>query len=270
MTRVVPYGLATLAIVHRDWRMFSSYRMQLVTQLVSTAFMLTFFYFVSRLVHVATFPTPGDYYAYVVVGMVILLVLTSTLSTPTGVLRQELVAGTFERMVLSPFGPVAGVFAMLFFPLAFTLVMGVVMLGLATALFSLSLEWPGLLLALPVAVLGALTFMPFGVLLASITLVFKQPITGASLIVGVLSLVAGVFFPAALLPGWIEWASHVQPLTPSVDLLRNLLVGTPLQDPAWISLVKLLGFAITVLPLSVLALVAAVRIGRTRGTIVET
>ena len=57
-----------------------------------------------------------------------------------------------------------------------------------------------------------------------------------------LSLVAGVFFPVALLPNWIEWTSEVQPLTPSLDLLRHLIVGTPI-DSAWWAVFRLVAFA---------------------------
>ena len=75
--------------------------------------------------------------------------------------------------------------------------------------------------------------------------------------------------PVTLLPGWIQWASHVQPFTPAVDLLRNLLVGTDLPDPAWLDFAKLLGFAAVLFPLAVLALAASVDRSRRRGTIIE-
>ena len=41
--------------------------------------------------------------------------------------------------------------------------------------------------------------------------------------------------------------SEVQPFTPATDLLRHLLVGTPLEHPAAIELLKLVLFALVAL-----------------------
>ena len=60
--------------------------------------------------------TADEYYAFVVIGIVIFGVLTSTLSLPLATLRAELLAGTFERMVLSPFGAVRCIASLLIFP----------------------------------------------------------------------------------------------------------------------------------------------------------
>ena len=72
-----------------------------------------------------------------------------------------------------------------------------------------------------------------------------------------------------MLPDWIEWTSDVQPFTPAVDLLRHLLIGIPLEDSAWSDVLRMAGFAAVLLPLSALALVAAIKTSRKRGTILE-
>ena len=47
--------------------------------------------------------------------------LVTSLSALPARVRQELVAGTFERIVLSPFGPVAGITAAVLFPMLLAL-----------------------------------------------------------------------------------------------------------------------------------------------------
>ncbi len=148
---------------------------------------------------------------------------------------------------------------MLLFPFAYAIVHGVVSLLLAALVFGLPLEWPSALLALPVALLGVLAFLPFGVLIAAAVVVLKQAMAAGNFLVAGISVVAGLYFPVALLPGWIEWASEVQPFTPAVDLLRNLLVGTPLESSAWGEVAKLALFAATLIPPSVWLLHQAVR-----------
>jgi ABC-2 type transport system permease protein len=263
------YVRAALAFFRRDWAVFISYRTRMVSHLLSVAAMIATFHFTAQLVHVSMFRTPGAYFGFAVVGVVTMQVLTSTLTTPQASLRQELVAGTFERLVLSPFGPLMSVLSMSVFPIAFTLFTAIITLGFAGVVFGLPLHWSTVPLALPAALLGAISFMPFGIVIAAVTLAFKRAEGMTMYIVTGVSLIAGFYFPISLLPGWIRWTSSIQPFTPSVDLMRNLLLGTPLHQSATIEVAKLAGFAVALTPIACLLLHAAIQFGRRRGTIIE-
>ena len=269
MSIVLRYSSAALGILQRDAAVFISYRLRFVAQVASTLFTLLLFYYISKLVRVDTFPTPEDYFAFVTVGLVIFGVLTSTLAVGPATLRQELVAGTFERLVVSPFGAVPGVLCDVDLPVCIRVLQGVVSLLLAALVFGLPLEWPSAVLALPVAFFGVLAFLPFGVLVTAAVVVLKQAMAVGNFLVAGISVVAGLYFPVALLPGWIQWTSDVQPFTPAVDLLRHLLVGTPLQSSAWVEIGKLALFAAVLIPASIWVLHKAVGMGRRRATIME-
>ena len=260
---------AASAIFKRDLLLFASYRGRVLTTLFSTAVTLTLFYYISRLVTARSVGSPDEYYAFVVVGLIIFGVLTSTLSTPIATVRAELQAGTFERMVLSPFGAVRSIASLLLFPLTLSMAIGVLSLVFAGTVFGLDLRWSTASLALPAAALGALAFAPFGLAMAAAVVVFKQTNAGATFVITGITLLAGIYFPVTLLPDWIEWASQVQPFTPAIDLLRNLLVGTPLRHAAGAEVAKLVGFAAITLPLSLALLRAAVEYSRRKGTIIE-
>ena len=73
----------------------------------------------------------------------------------------------------------------------------------------------------------------------------------------------------ALLPGWIRWTSEIQPFTPLIDLLRHVLVGTPLEDAASIAVLKVLAFVAVLLPLSIYVLHATIQMTRRRATLIE-
>jgi ABC-2 type transport system permease protein len=263
------YLRAMLAIVRRDFAIFMSYRGRLVEQVLAAVGMILIFNFTAKLVHVPQFATRGDYFAFVVVGIVSLQVLTSTLTTPPVAVRQELVAGTFERLVVSPFGPVMSTMSMMIFPVLLTIVMGTFTILLAAIAFGMPITWATAPLAFPVAALSAIAFMPFGIAIAAATLAFKQALNATTYIIAAIGLVAGFYFPITLLPGWVQWTSQVQPFTPAVDLIRNVLVGTPLPHPALLDLAKLAGFAVVLVPVSAFLLSAAVSFGRRRGTITE-
>jgi ABC-2 type transport system permease protein len=260
---------AVIGVVRRDAVLFWSYRTRAVSQTLAVFFSLTVFYYVSKLVNVAEFPTAGAYFSFVTVGIITLAVLTATLTALPLAVRQELIAGTFERFVVSPTGAAAGVAAMLIFPMLSALVICSLQVVLAALVFPLDVNWSTAPLALPVALLGALSFAPFALLMAAAVITLKQVTGAVPFVTTALAFLGGFFFPVRLLPDGIEWLSEVQPFTPVLDLLRHVLVDTPLDDPAWQSVLKVAAFAAVLLPLSALVLHRAIAVCRRRGTLIE-
>jgi len=266
---IAAYGRAALAILKRDALIFVSYRARLFGQFLGLALAVTLFFYISRLVDTPQFPSPEDYFVFALIGLLFARALIATLSGIVGMLRQELVAGTFERMVTSPLGPTAGTAAMMLFPFTLALVLSIGALAFAAIAFGAPLEWSTVPLALPVAALVALALAPFCLLLAAAVLLFKQATAAVRFFVIGISVVAGFYFPVELLPGWIAWASEVQPFTPAIDLLRHLLVDTPLHAPVSELVLKVAAFTAVLLPLSVFAVSTAIETGRRRGTLIE-
>jgi ABC-2 type transport system permease protein len=259
---------AFYAVVRRDFHIFLSYRTRLVSQVLTSIFSLTLFYYVSRLVHVDGFTTPDRYFGFVVVGIALVGVLYSCFAV-SETIRQELVAGTFERLLLSPFGGVRGAVATSIFPLAYSFMMAAVTLGLGAVVFGMELHWSTVPLALPALILALLAFLPFGLFFTALTIATKQANVGASWVIALLSIVGGLYFPIALLPSWAQFAAQVQPFTPATELLRHLLVDAPMETSVGLALVKIVGFAEILVPISLYALYRAIRLGQRRGTIIE-
>lgn len=259
---------AFAAIIRRDFHIFVSYRTRLVSQILTSVFSLTLFYYVSQLVHVDSFTTPGQYFGFVVVGIALVGVLYSCFAV-SETIRQELVAGTFERLLLSPFGGVRGAVATSIFPLVYSFLLAGITLGLGATIFGLQLHWPTVPLALPTLILALLAFLPFGLFFSALTIATKQANVGANWVIALLSIVGGLYFPIALLPGWAQLAAEVQPFTPATELLRHLLVDTPMETSVGLALVKIVVFVEVLVPASLYALYRAIRLGQRRGTIIE-
>jgi ABC-2 type transport system permease protein len=238
---------AFLAVMRRDLYVYMSYRTRIVSQVLTSIFSLTLFYYVSRLVHLSSFRSSSGYFGFVVVGLSLVSVMYACFMIPDFV-RQELVAGTFDRMVLSPFGAVRGVVAMTLFPLLLSFALAVMTLGIGCIMFGLQLHWSTVPLSLPVLALALLAFLPFGLLFAALTLIIKQGNVGTSWVIALMALTGGVYFPLTVL---------------------HLLVNTPLTASPAASLLKLAVFAGVLLPASVLVLSRAIRLGQRRGTIIE-
>jgi ABC-2 type transport system permease protein len=259
---------ATWGVIRRDAMLFLSYRTQVVTQTLSLLFSLALFYYIARLLHTNTIGTAHDYFAFVVIGLVIMQSLITTLGVIPSSVRQELVAGTLERFLVSRFGALSGIVAMLMFPTISAFVTGIVMLVLATAVFGLHLAATAPL-AIPVAVLGSVAFAPLTFMLVATVIVVKQAAVGTQFVIAGISIVGGLYFPVALLPSWVRWAASVQPFTPAADALRHLLVGSALQHSMLLELGKLVAFAFVLFPVSLWILRRAIAYAQRRGTIIE-
>ena len=259
---------AFMAVMRRDLHVYLSYRVRLISQVLTALFSLALFYYVSQLVHLSSFKSHESYFGFVVVGLALVSVMYSCFLIPEFV-RQELVAGTFDRMLLSPFGAVRGVVAMTLFPLVLSFALAILTLALGCLLFGLRLHWPTVPLSVPVMALALLAFLPFGLLFAALTLVIKQGSVGTSWIVALMALTGGVYFPTTVLPGWLQTIGRLQPFTPATNVLRHLLVNSPDTTSFATSILKLAVFAGVLLPVSVFALSSAIRLGQRRGTIIE-
>jgi len=250
--------------------MARTYRLSFAMDLSFGVLNLAIYYFISKTLR----PAPGQdlggapsYFAYAAVGVIILQVLQATLDVP-GSVRQELVAGTFERMAASPFGPVASILSLFLFPIASAVLAMLVTLILTAVVFGVDPTWSTVPLAVPVAIVGALALGAIALLFVAMIVRFKQA-PGTAYVLAAISLVAGFYFPPSLLPWWLSWASEVQPFTPAVDLLRHLLVGQSLDGSAWAEAGKLVGFSVVLMPVGVLTLRVAIERSRRLGTLTE-
>lgn len=260
---------AALAIVRRDARIFRSYRFRLLREVVGAAFTVALFYELSQLVSSQRFPTAAAYFEYAVVGLAFTPLLRSALMDPPALLRDELLTGSFERLAFSPLGVAGALLASLIFPLCLALVTGGLILALATVGFGLRPDVATVALALPVGALAALAIAPLGGAILAAGVLFKQAGAGSGWILAGLSLIGGVYFPAALLPDWIGWSADAQPVTPALHALRDVVLDGPADGTLGVDMLKLAGFAAVGLPLAALALRAACAHARRRGTLLE-
>jgi ABC-2 type transport system permease protein len=268
MTRSRLWCDAMWGIIRRDAILFVSYRSQLLAQFVGPLFSITLFYYISHIITARTIDSPGGYFGFVIVGLVIVQILTISLGVMPVTVRQELVSGTIERFLVSAHGPINGIVGTMLFPLINAIFSGVLMLTLSALIFGLPLATTAVI-AIPVALLGTLAFMPFAFFLVALVMAFKQAASATQFVVSGVAIVGGLYFPTTVLPGWIRWMSDIQPFTPATDLLRHLLVGTQLVHPAIVELLKLLGFVAVLVPAGFMVLRASIRYGQRTGTVAE-
>jgi ABC-2 type transport system permease protein len=258
------------AFIRRDFRIHISYRLTFVVQLSSIFFFLALYYFLSRIVDQEEFAArehlSGSYFGYAAVGLALLSILQVALSTFSQKMREEQTTGTFEALMATPTSPSLVVLASSLYDLLRATGVAFVLIGTGVVLFGLELDTNlGSLGVAAVALVGCLgLFASLGVAVAACTVIFKQTAALSGMVVSVLALLGGVYFPIDVLPGALQAVAKLLPFTWGLDVVRDALLGGDV-DPA--QLAGLFGSAAVLLPLAVFGFTLAVRRARRTGSL---
>jgi len=259
-----------LAFIRRDIATARSYRAAYAIELVAILFSVTLFFYLSRLVDGnTTFAHKylgHGYFGYVIIGLALLRVVHTSLSSFATKLRSDQTTGTLEALFASPASPSLVIVSSAAFEILRATLLGVAMVLVAVIVFGLHLgtSWEGagvLVLALPACVA---VFAAIGVALAAFTVVFKQTTSLISLISSGLGLLAGIYFPIKVFPPALRAIANANPFTWAVEVVRDALLGNHI--PAG-ELVGLLITALLLLPLALLLFAVALARARREGSL---
>jgi ABC-2 type transport system permease protein len=261
-----------VAFLRRDFRIEISYRASFVLQAFAILFPLVLFFYLGRVVDQTRFAAQqdlsGGYFGYVAVGLALVTIVQASLSSFSRKLREEQTTGTFEALMATPRSPSLIVLSSATYELLRATVSGVMMIAAAVVIFGLRLDLdPPSIVVTVVGLVGCLgLFASLGVAVAAFTVVIKQTASLLGMVVGVLAVLGGVYFPIEVLPGPIEQVAVALPFTWGLDVLRASLLGGTV-DPAQLG--GLLASAALLLPVALLGFAMAVRRSRRTGTLAQ-
>lgn len=104
-------------------------------------------------------------------------------------------------------------------------------------------------LVLPVALLGGLTFGAMALVVTALSRSYDFFLYYFTLLLTPMLLFSGVFFPLDGMPGWLQQGAQLLPLTHAIALVRPLMVGLPPHD-ILLHLAVLLGYGLLALRLA--------------------
>lgn len=265
--------LATLgAFLRRDWTIALSYRLPFALEVFALFFQLALFFYLGRLVDDSTVAAhPGlekGYFAFVAVGLALLGILQSALTSFAQKLREEQTTGTFEVLMATPVPTPVLIVGSAAYDLLRATASSLALIVLAIAVFGLRPDPE--LVSLPVivaALAGSLVFFAaVGVAVAAFTVVFKQGTVLITMVLTGVTLLGGVYFPIEVLPAPIELIAEALPFTWGVDVLRAALLTGEVELGR---LALLVGFAAVALPVALAVFAAALARARRAGTLAQ-
>jgi ABC-2 type transport system permease protein len=174
----------------------------------------------------------GGYVDYVVPGIILLCAGFGASSTALYVAR-DMTTGIIDRFRTMPLRAGAvltgHVVASVLRNLFATAVVIAVALLVGFRPTATPLEW------IAAIALIALYILAITYLFAAIGLAAASPEAASAygFILLFLPYLSSAFVPVETLPDWLAWFAEHQPITPIIETIRSLLMGTPMGDSAW-------------------------------------
>jgi ABC-2 type transport system permease protein len=256
-----------LAVARKDLRTAISYRFGFISGVIASFWGLIAFRFVSKLVNTGQFSGSSvAYFRYTVIGLLFASILQPTAIGTSTSARNEQVQGTLEYMASQPVRRLY--LGLSWSAYSFLQSVGVAMAVLAlTVTIGFRVTHVNVGVVVGVVLLTIVVFAAIGNAGAALVIVVQQ---GGTIVAGVLSIIgvlSGTLFPITEMPGWLQFFSHLSPLTYALNALRSAtLAGQPSTSFVKDFLV-LVGYAVVLLPLSAWLLNMAFKVAQRRGTL---
>ena len=231
------------------------------------AFSIVAFYFVARFVDRTSASVGGDYYTFVVIGILANYVLAGPLTGFGNELQGAVQQGRFEMILVEPVRWRLLPFGLVQWPIVSRALGAIPAFALATVLgahFTLA----GMLTSALVLILGVMAVFAIGVVSASVLVLAKRSDPFLTIYTLAAPILAGALFPLDVLPGWIRWMSWLVPHTYVLSALRKEAMpgGIGVAGPSvQQALIGLLLFVLVAYPLVMWFFGRVMELGRRYG-----
>jgi len=260
-----------LLFFRRDLRIASTYRSPFVLEAMEALFGAALLYYVARFVDSPALrealPQGKTYYAYSLVGFIFFDYLSAALDTFDRSLQEARDTGTLEPLLVTQVSLPVILIGSAFYPFASTTLRIAVYLAWAAIFFDFPLAAANWFAVIAVLVATLLAFSGMGILSAAYLLLFKRGNPGKWLLLGISSVAGGMLFPVDILPAWLRFVAYLNPVTYALDAMRRALLDGSGVLSIGRPLLILIGFAVVLLPLSMLVFYWSLQRTKTTGTL---
>ena len=260
-----------LAFIWRDIINEATYKLAFIMQFFNAFILILTLFFLSKLlgdVGVSYLkPYGGDYFDFVLIGIAFFSYLDVSMKELSKVIREGQMLGTLEALLVTQTNIPTIIISSTFYSFLWATFQVSAYLILGTLLFGINLGNANIVSALSILLLTIISFSSLGIISASFVMILKKGDPVAWIFGAVSSFLGGVYYPISVLPGWLQKISYLLPVTYSLEAMRlALLKGYSISDLAPTILV-LIAFSVTMLPLSIFIFKYAVRRAKTDGSL---
>lgn len=260
---MVRFFIKSWAFFKRDFFEYTSYKMYFLLELGGIFATILSFFFIGKLVGDTGKPYlaeyGGNYFAFVIVGIAFSGYLSASLNSYTQAISNEQGLGTMEALLITPTGISTIVLGGAIWSFVFTSLRVFVYFVIGALVFGLDLSKANIPVALLTLAFTIASLSGFGVVSAGFTLMLKRGDPVNFFLNNFSRFLAGVYFPIALLPAWVQKCSLFIPLTYSLKAMRMAIINGATLSEVYSDVLALAAFSAVILPLSILFFSFSVR-----------
>ena len=260
------------ALIRANWLAASSYKLGFVMSFGALVLSIVPIFFITRALQSTmanVIQGQGDqYFAFLVVGLIALNLVTSTIYALPGGLQNATSTGTLEALLATPTSLSALLVGLSGYEVLFSVLRGAVML-VAAGILGARVEWLQVGASIPIVALVVLAHLPIAIVTAAMVLAFRSRGPLPQLVLLASTFLGGVYYPTTVIPGWIESISAFIPLTYGLTALRAVLLEGGSLASVWREVSILLAFAAVATLISAVAFRAALRYARKVGNLAQ-
>ncbi len=166
---------------------------------------------------------------YLIIGTIVWRYLSVIFYWLTDIIGMERWEGTIEYTLMAPITRLTHLAGHTAFAVVYSMFHTAVILGITALFFELDLSKANLLGGTVVLLVGSISFIGVGIVAAILPLLFPEKGSQMThVIISLLLLVSGVYYPVSVLPAWLQFFAQYSPATYVLEGSRAaLLSGTP-------------------------------------------
>jgi len=257
--------------IKRDFLIFKSYKLMFILNWGGIVATTLTFYFISKLFgkimnpYMAKYGT--EYFPFVIIGIAFSTYLYAAINSFSENLRMEQITGTLEMLLLTPTRARELVIGMslLEFIFASFRVFGYMLIGIF--FLGLDVNKINIFASIVVLIFTIFCFGSFGIIAASITMMFKKGAPISWFISTFFSFFGGTYFPIEILPTPLLYVSYILPITYSLRAFRYTIIkGYSLWEIKG-DLSALIIYSAILVPLSILIFKITLRQAKVKGNL---
>lgn len=213
-----------ISFIKKDFIIESTYKLNFILTFFNSTFPVISIFFIGKLVEntesLSLAKYGGDYFPFALIGIAVTRFFQLAIDTFSGNIKRAQMAGCLEAILSSQTEPKTIVIMSSFYSFLSAGIQLIFMFLIGFLLFGFNLSNANIPAAILSIIVSMPTFISLGIFSAAGTIIFKQgePI---GWLFGVLSaLLGGAMFPISIMPNWLQYTSHIFPITYTLDALR--------------------------------------------------
>lgn len=208
----------------------------------------------------------SDLVLFLLLGTLVWAYLSAVLDDVSLVVTWERWEGTIEHTLMAPVERATHLLGMAIFGVLHAILRTLLIFAVAIPFFPVDLGQANWLAGAVVLLVGSLSVCGLAILTGVLPLLYPERGTQMSFMMqAVILLVSGVYYNVSVLPGWLQGASVLSPVTYILDGVRGAIIHGQSLAELQTTLVVLFGFAVVMIPGGIAVFAAAERWAKQTG-----